>query len=422
MEGVPLGHAARNGALDAELDRLEELRFAAIERRIDCDLAMGRHARAIPELQALVEACPLRETFRAQLMLALYRAGRQVDALAVYVETRAMWVEELGLEPDARLRMLQQRILVQDPMLQHDAAQEAGPDRPPTVRTGVRGRVWSLVAAGVLVVLAGALVVIAFGARPKARLAVAPSVAFVDVRSGRLVRDVPVPAPGAGELRVGGGWLWDKRGPGVLFQIDPYSNRVVQSFPIGPTIAGFAIGDGALWFVASDSRTLLRFDPRYGLVTRRIRLSPELEPNLGAISDAADVKVADGSVWVAHGLAQVDRVDPASGRIVHRFPIRDASAIAVGPDGMVWVASADLGLLSKIDPSTDAIVATAYIRPWVCCSIAVGGGAVWASNNERIWKLSPDGELLNTIKLASGTGDSRSETVRSGTRPSLWGR
>src|SRR5262249_52105516 len=82
-----------------EISRLEELRLLALEQRLEADLALGRHAQAVPELEALVREHPLRERFRRLLMLALYRSGRQSDALAAYQDARTALVEELGLDP-----------------------------------------------------------------------------------------------------------------------------------------------------------------------------------------------------------------------------------------------------------------------------------------------------------------------------------
>ena len=98
-------------------DRLEELRLAALEDRIEADLALGRHAEVLEELHALVTANPLREGPRSQLMLALYRAGRQAEALEVYREGRQALVDALAIEPGAELRRLELAILAQDPAL-----------------------------------------------------------------------------------------------------------------------------------------------------------------------------------------------------------------------------------------------------------------------------------------------------------------
>ncbi|RST19930.1 AfsR/SARP family transcriptional regulator, partial [Streptomyces sp. WAC04770] len=102
---------------DAERDRLEEERLVTLERRIDADLELGRHAALIPELIALIAADPLREGLRGQLMTALYRSGRQADALAAYRAARATLAAELGLEPSAELRRLQQALLTGHPSL-----------------------------------------------------------------------------------------------------------------------------------------------------------------------------------------------------------------------------------------------------------------------------------------------------------------
>src|SRR4051812_39316184 len=97
-----------------EIARLEEARTDALERRIDADLALGRHADVVAELDALVVQHPLREHLRAQRMLALYRCGRQAEALEAFREARRMLVEEVGVEPGADLRGLHEAILRQD--------------------------------------------------------------------------------------------------------------------------------------------------------------------------------------------------------------------------------------------------------------------------------------------------------------------
>jgi DNA-binding SARP family transcriptional activator len=94
--------------------RLEESRLAALEQRIEADLALGRHARLVSELEELVARHPLRERLHGQLMLALYRSGRQAEALDVYRRTRETLVDELGIEPSPELQELERAILQQD--------------------------------------------------------------------------------------------------------------------------------------------------------------------------------------------------------------------------------------------------------------------------------------------------------------------
>src|SRR5262245_2113557 len=112
--GKPLAELRDQEFAEREVARLEELRLAAVEDRADTDLALGRHAEVVPELEALVAEYPFRDRLRGQLMLALYRCGRQADALHVFQSGRRALVEELGIEPGPALRQLELRILRQD--------------------------------------------------------------------------------------------------------------------------------------------------------------------------------------------------------------------------------------------------------------------------------------------------------------------
>jgi DNA-binding SARP family transcriptional activator/tetratricopeptide (TPR) repeat protein len=144
--GPALADIPRGPLVDAESARLEACRHAALEARIEADLACGRHSELVGELDALVAGYPTHERFRAQLMLALYRSGRQSEALRVYRDGRAVLAEELGLEPGPDLQRLERAILTADPSLAaasepDRAAAATGPPRqlPPAV-TGFTGR------------------------------------------------------------------------------------------------------------------------------------------------------------------------------------------------------------------------------------------------------------------------------------------
>ena len=132
-EALALWHGPPLADVDGEFARLEaprlaELRAATLEDRIEADLASGRHADLVGELEALVAASPLRERLRGQLMLALYRSGRQAEALAAYQDARRELVEELGIEPGRELQELERAILRHDTSLDLPAATVA-PDR-----------------------------------------------------------------------------------------------------------------------------------------------------------------------------------------------------------------------------------------------------------------------------------------------------
>src|SRR5215211_685586 len=134
--GAPLAGMLEEPFAAAEVRRLEELHLAATELALEDDLDTGRHAEAIGRLRALVDEHPLRERLRALLMLALYRAGRQAEALDVFRDARYALVETLGLEPGPELRRLQEAILRQDPALDRVVPDEAWASRETAQQVG----------------------------------------------------------------------------------------------------------------------------------------------------------------------------------------------------------------------------------------------------------------------------------------------
>jgi DNA-binding SARP family transcriptional activator len=127
--GSPLADLQYESFAQPAIGRLGEIRLAALEQLIEVELGLGRHARLVGELEQLVAENPLQERFAAQLMLALYRSGRQAAALDVYRATRERLVEALGLEPTARLQALERAILAHASALE-PAGIESGPSEP----------------------------------------------------------------------------------------------------------------------------------------------------------------------------------------------------------------------------------------------------------------------------------------------------
>ena len=142
-EALSLWRGAALCDVDLPLDRsrLEELKLAATEQRIDADLARGRSSELVGELETLVGEHPLRESFRAQLMLALYRAGRQAEALEAYRAARTALMDELGIEPGPRLHQLEQAILRQDDSLAAAADERTMTATALFLDLGIRGEV-----------------------------------------------------------------------------------------------------------------------------------------------------------------------------------------------------------------------------------------------------------------------------------------
>jgi DNA-binding SARP family transcriptional activator/basic membrane lipoprotein Med (substrate-binding protein (PBP1-ABC) superfamily) len=147
LSGVPLFLDAR-----AQAERLEELRWQALEIRIDADLALGRHAAIVGELRRLVGESPYRERLVAQLMLALYRSGRQAEALEVYECTRRTLADDLGLQPSEELQQLSGQIVRQEPPLRAPARASHGSERRHATRTRTTWAAAALVGALVAVI------------------------------------------------------------------------------------------------------------------------------------------------------------------------------------------------------------------------------------------------------------------------------
>jgi DNA-binding SARP family transcriptional activator len=149
-----LAEFAQQRFAQTEIARLEELRLTCLEERLDADLAEGRQAEVVGELEALVRENPLRERLRELLLVALYRSGRQAEALAAYQEARAALVDELGIEPGKALRELHQAILRQDPALELSLADEPATEAGRGVFVGREAELAQL-AAGLDDALAG---------------------------------------------------------------------------------------------------------------------------------------------------------------------------------------------------------------------------------------------------------------------------
>ena len=136
--GAPFADFTFESFAQPEIARLNELRLSVLEERFDADLEAGRHAELVAELEPLVAEYPLRERLRALLMLALYRSGRQAEALQAYQDARSALVDELGIEPSPELSQLHGSILRQDSALDRRVG---GPPRA-TTSARSRGSCW----------------------------------------------------------------------------------------------------------------------------------------------------------------------------------------------------------------------------------------------------------------------------------------
>src|SRR5215470_2499661 len=408
--GDPLADLAGEPFAQVEIGRLDELRLGAVEDRIEADLALGRHADVVGELETLVAAHPLRERVYGQLMLALYRCGRQAEALEVYRRARRTLVDELGLEPGPALQRLEQAILQQDPSLELLA--------PPVSAPAVRARparrgAWVAAAAVIVAAVVGAGLLLAPGAAPGvgATLAGANGLVAVDLAAGRPVtaarldaapeglsggaNSVWVADPGGGAvIRVdpgsgaevdrilmngvpgsvasGGGAIWAASTVGTtLTRIDPATEALTQTIPLpGSSLAAIAYGAGRLWVADSSARELFEIDPASGSLRRTVPL--DLQPSALA--------VAGGALWVAgYGNATVEKLAPASGRVTGRVHVGDGPAALAFGAGSVWVANGLDATVSRVDPAALRVRATIPVGSGPA-ALAAGGGSVWVAN------------------------------------------
>src|SRR5437588_7511982 len=258
--------------IQAEAARLDELRLAAWEGRIEADLALGRHGAVTAELERLVGEHPLRERLHGQLMLALYRCGRQADALAAYRRVRDLLAAELGIDPGEPLRRLHASGLAHDPALDWNGRRPPAPEgrpaeggtlapRPPGPRltAGRRELGWvrrrRLLAAGVALAVAAAVCVVAV-ARPWAGEPTGlpgNSVGLIDSAGGRVGAAVAVGSPDG--LAYGDGSVWAVNGTGgTVSRIDPATHAVVQQIPVRVNPAAVTVTGGDVWVTNSGDR------------------------------------------------------------------------------------------------------------------------------------------------------------------------
>ena len=215
------GDLADTPSRTAAVGRLVELRLSMVEDRLEADLALGRHSELVPELGVARSRHPLRERLRAQLMIALYRSGRQSEALQAYRETRRLLAEELGIDPGPELQHLERAILVHDPSLASPPSADGRKAVRRRDRVSGRAAVAAAAAAGIVAVAVTAPI-FAVGrgeaeepsaAKPAQEAdaqAVASDVAVVQPETHKVVARVPVGSSPA-LIREGDGWVCGSR-------------------------------------------------------------------------------------------------------------------------------------------------------------------------------------------------------------------
>ena len=412
--GPALADLSRERLALPEADWLEELRLTAVEERASVDLELGRGAELVGELEQLVREQPLRERLRGALMLALYRAGRQADALDAYRRGRASLVEQLGIEPGEELRRLEQAILRHDPELDPPHA------TPKPATAGERahrpGRRHASVVVGISLLVAAAVTaaVLELDHGAGAPVVRPDSVAVVDPGSGRVLSVIPVGShPDA--IAIGDGAAWVANADdGTLTRIDLTTRKVVSTIGIGGPLADVATDVRSVWVATGSEGTLVEVDPHTNAVVSRLNLGSR-----DALMPASADSVATGAaaVWIGSSAAggTVFRLDPASTHAVPVFADSYTPAGVVVSGGSVWIARTDGGV-ARLGAGNGAVTARVD-EPPAPVSIAAGDGSVWVGEQRSfsgpagIWQFEPTtATVVRTVQvvgtpLGIATGD-----------------
>jgi DNA-binding SARP family transcriptional activator len=367
-----------------ESARLEELRTGVLEDRFEADLARGGGEELVPELEAAVREQPLRERLVGELMLALYRSGRQTAALEAYRALRHRLADELGLEPSPQLRELERRILEHDPTL-------AAAPRTAAIPWPRRRR--HLVAVGALLfaalAVAGSLALWLRGgssvsAQPAQNELLQLSPAGRIERTSAVADAPTAAAPGPSSL-----WVSDASGHQLL-RANQTSGVVVDRVPLPSAPGNLVVGGGSVWVADSNDASLRRIDVATDGLTERTPL-PSIPGGLA---------YGGGSVWVGDPADRtVLRVDPATGEIAQTLKVGIApSAIAFGA-GLLWVASFADDTVIEVDPVSRSTIATLNVGGGPTALLYVNG-FVWVANelDGTVARVNPQtGAVTNTI-------------------------
>lgn len=395
--GAPLADLRYEPLAQSEITRLEELRAGVIEVRIDADLALGRHAEVVTELESLAAAHPLRERLHQQLMIALYRCGRQAAALAAYQSARRVLVAELGIEPSPALQRLQRAVLAQDGWLDLPAHAVAGPAAPDGARrvplAGTARRARLLAAAGTALVVTLALLLAGPLSGPRSLAAGPDTVAIID--GGRNVLSAVVSdvgRPNGVAYGAGAAWVTDGADD-LLLEVDS-AGGVTDRIPVGRDPAGVAVGGGEVWVANQLDGTVSEINPTSGTVVSTI----------GVGNGPGQVVFGSGSVWVANVTdSTLSRIDPASGHPTAVIPLGSAPAGLAAGDHAIWVTSGQSGLLLRVGPGANR-VSHAYLLGGSPAGVAVGAGSVWvADSGGTVTRLNPATGQLRRIYAGAGS-------------------
>jgi YVTN family beta-propeller protein len=399
--------------------RLEEERLAAIETLVESRLAIGQHRDLVPELQTLISGSPYRERFHAQLIVALYRSGRQADALAVFGRARKLLADDLGIEPGRLLRDLHQAVLLQSPELDLPAArtdvrgQQAGiaaisssrafepriaaSDRtlqsPSTARPGWQAWRWPAVAAA-LGLVAAVVVPLALRAESAQGNVLAQGIGQLTA-SGTIARSAVLPTPAEATLMADGSiWVTSPAG-NVVYRVNPATDTVDQTIPVGSGPSAITASGSDIWVANTLDGTVSRISAMTSQVVQTIDVGTE----------PTGITSGDGSIWVADpSLSILSALSPASGTVMSTIPLSSPPfAVAYGA-GSLWVTSPTYNTVTRIDPDSDEPGQQIQVGSGPT-AIDYGLDSVWVANglDSTVTRLNPASDAVaDTIRVGDG--------------------
>ena len=437
--------------------RLEEERLAALEDRIDADLACGRAGELVAELRGLVDEHPLRERLRSQQMLALYRTGRQAEALAAFQDVRRQLVGELGIEPGAQLQQLERQILDQDPALLLPESQRRRRARRPAVLLA-GGAACAAIAAAAIAATRGDDT----SPPPAPPIhVVADSLVGIDAGTGRLVSQYQV-GPDPDQLVASGDVAWvantfdntvshvdlktghrqDVKGfPDVdHVATTPDGELFVSSFKhfvwtvpedalvpqrvlrLPGQAEALAFGAGSLWVSSPAAKrgegpdTVVRYDSRTARTGDRIRVG----------ATPIFITFGFGRLWVSNYDGDSVSVITPGRRTARTIPLGDGPLGIASGEGGVWVVLYGERQLLRLDPLTGKVVARIPVGAGPL-SVAAAEGSVWVTNREdgTVTQINPDtNRVRRTIDVqmppygVAATGGKAWVTIQASAYPS----
>ena len=404
--GPPFADLGYEAFAQPEIARLEEERLAALEDRIEADLALGRHAALVPELEAAVARHPLRERLRAQLMTALYGVGRQADALDAFHDARRALLDELGIEPGPALRERHEEILRQDPAL----APPARARRPAAPRS--RLPLLAGAAAALLLAAAAAAVLASRDGNRSAAASITSvpgnSIVAIDLRSGRMTGSYPAGSTPT-SVAAGAGATWALNADdGTITRVD-LETSAPRAFGLPDMPLDVAAGPDGIWALTGRGRGNLSASA----IPRRVL---RLAPDTGAVLSAIDLPRGDDAGWFSINRLALGRnmlwaigaddhllaIDPDGTSAPTVVPGIEASGVAADGNG-AWVVTEDSRSPVLVRVSADArVTARVPVVSSELDGLASGAGALWvtAPQDGLLWRVTP--ESTRSIDVGPG--------------------